>query len=270
MRHATVLLLTAGALVLGGAPAGAAAKVPTKIGGFTAKSQTVKPAASVRFSVKVTAKGKASAKRTVTLQRRVKGRWVKADRARTNKNGRVVLRHRSGRTIGSTTRLRVRVAAKGPLRAANSRVKKVTVRTPATFDARSRRILALVNEARSHERTCGSEEFAARGPLRLNAKLSRAARLHAVDMATHDFFEHTGSNGSTLADRVNAQKYLWSRLGENIAAGQDSPEEVMADWLASPGHCANIMGPFTELGAGYTTGDTRYGTYWVQDFGTPR
>ncbi|MET0768026.1 MAG: CAP domain-containing protein [Aeromicrobium sp.] len=270
MRHTIALLLTASALVLASAPAEAAATVPTKVAGFTAKAQTAAPGASVRFSAKVTVKGKASAKRWVTLQRRAGGRWVRADRARTNKYGRVVLRHRVGAKAGAAAKLRVRVSAKGRLRAANSPVKDLTVRAPWTPDARSKEILVRVNLARSTARTCGEATFAARGPLRLEAKLSEAARLHAVDMATHDFFSHVGSDGSSLSDRVDAQKYAWSRLGENIAAGQDSPREVVDAWLASPGHCANIMGPFTELGVGYATGDTPYGTYWVQDFGTPR
>ncbi|SKB04306.1 CAP domain-containing protein [Aeromicrobium choanae] len=270
MRHTIALLLTASALVVASAPAGAAATVPTKVAGFTAKSQTAAPGASVRFSVKVTAKGRASARRVVSLQRHVGGRWVRADRARTNAYGRVVLRHRVGTKAGVATKLRVRVAAKGRLRAVNSSVKKVTVRAPWTPDARSKEILSLVNEARSTARSCGSEPFAARGPVRLESRLSSAAQRHALDMATHDFFSHTGSNGSDLSDRVDAQGYDWSRLGENIAAGQQSPKQVVGAWLASPGHCRNIMGPFTELGVGYATGDTRYGTYWVQDFGTPR
>jgi len=270
MRHTIALLLTASALVLGSAPAGAATKMPTKVAGFAAASQTAAPGASLRFSVKVTAKGRASSRRVVTLQRHVGGRWVRADRARTAANGRVVLRHRVGTKAGASTKLRVHVASKGRLRAVNSKVRKVTVRAPWTPDARSRQVLALVNEARSKARTCGTETFPARPPLRLEARLSAAARLHAVDMATHDFFSHTGSNGSRLGDRVDAQRYPWSRLGENIAAGQVTPEEVVGDWMRSAGHCANIMGPFTELGFGYATGDTIYGTYWVQDFGTPR
>ena len=56
-------------------------------------------------------------------------------------------------------------------------------------------------------------------------------------------------------------------MGENIAAGQPTPESVVAGWLRSEGHCRNIMNPgFRELGLGFAQGGT-YGTYWVQDFG---
>jgi len=271
MRHTLVLLLTACALVAGGAPAGAAGTTATKVRGFTAKSQTVKPGAAVKYAVKVTARGKASKGRTVALQRRVNGRWVKADRGRTNRYGRVVLRHRVTKKAGATVQLRVRVAAKGRYRAVNSRVKKVVTRKPATFDARSQRVLTLVNAARSQARECGGESFPARGPLRLNARLTKSAQLHSADMAAHGYFSHTGRNGSSLRDRVEAQEYAWSRIGENIAAGYPTAEAVVDGWIKSPGHCSNIMAAgFTELGVGFATSDDRYGTYWVQNFGTPR
>ncbi|MTB87781.1 CAP domain-containing protein [Aeromicrobium senzhongii] len=271
MRHTFVLLLTACALLLGGAPAGAAGTTATKVRGFTSKSQTVKPGATVKYAVKVTTKGKASKGRVVTLQRRVNGRWVKVDRKRTNRHGRVVLRHRATTKAGATVKLRVRVTAKGRLRAVNSPVKKVATRTAWTPDARSQRVLALVNAARAQARECGEESFPARGPLRLNERLTRSAQAHGADMAAHGYFSHTGRNGSSLRDRVDAQGYNWSRIGENIAAGYPSPEAVVQGWVASPGHCRNIMaGGFTELGVGYAASNDKYGSYWVQNFGTPR
>ncbi|HCJ28080.1 MAG TPA: hypothetical protein DHV63_01935, partial [Pseudomonas sp.] len=60
--------------------------------------------------------------------------------------------------------------------------------------------------------------------------------------------------------------------GENIAAGQGSAEQAVSSWLASPGHCQNIMNPgFTEMGAAYATNPRSAATiYWTQVFGTPR
>ncbi|MCL3836451.1 CAP domain-containing protein [Aeromicrobium duanguangcaii] len=271
MRHTLVLLLTACALVLGGAPAGAAGTTATKVRGLTSKAQSVKPGATVKYTVKVTAQGKASKSRVATLQRRVNGRWVRADRKRTNRYGRVVLRHRVSTKAGAAVKLRVRVSAKGRYRAVNSPVKTVRTRTAWTPDARSKRVLALVNDARSTARECGAESFPARGPLRLNARLTKSAQAHGADMAAHGYFSHTGRNGSTLRDRVEAQGYSWSTIGENIAAGDPSAEAVVARWIKSAGHCRNIMAAgFTELGVGYVTSKDKYGTYWVQNFGTPR
>lgn len=270
MRHALAVLLTAGALVLGAAPAHAA--TPTRIAGFTKAGQAVKPGAALKYSVKVTAKGRASKARVVTLQRRVNGRWVKADRARTNRYGRVVLRHRAPSKAGGAVALRVRVSAKGSLKAANSPVKRVAARAPWKPDARSLEILRLVNEARASERECGAKSYEAQAPVSLNQRLTAAAQGHAKDMAVHDYFSHTGRDGSTVATRADRQGYAWRAVGENIAAGYDSAPEVMRGWLGSPGHCANLMsGAFTHLGVGYATDtSSKYGTYWVQNFGAPR
>jgi len=125
-------------------------------------------------------------------------------------------------------------------------------------------LLALVNQARSSARSCGSTPYAAAAPLSLDGRLTQAAQLHSEDMQTHDYFSHTGSDGSTLVQRVEAQGYSYSWLGEDIAYGFTTPSSVMAAWLQSPGHCANIMNPhFTNLGTGVA------GTYWTLDFGAP-
>jgi uncharacterized protein YkwD len=136
----------------------------------------------------------------------------------------------------------------------------------------SARVLELVNEARAHARRCGSERYSAVPPVRLSATLARAARAHARDMATHNFFEHTGSDGSTPTARLARTGYRWRLTGENIAYGPTSPEEVVSGWLASPGHCENIMEPrFTEMGLAYASGVTRLRPiYWVQTLATPR
>lgn len=270
MRHILAVLLTAAALVLGAAPAHAA--TPTRIAGFTKAGQAVKPGTALKYSVKVTTKGRASKARVVTLQRRVNGTWVKVDRARTNRYGRVVLRYRAPAKAGAAIALRVRVSAKGSLKAANSPAKRVAARAPWKPDARSQEILRLVNEARASERTCGQKTYEAQAPVSLNQRLTAAAKGHAKDMAVHDYFSHTGRDGATVADRVDRQGYDWRSVGENIAAGYDSPAEVMRGWLRSPGHCANLMSDaFTHLGVGYATdSSSRYGTYWVQNFGAPR
>ena len=63
--------------------------------------------------------------------------------------------------------------------------------------------------------------------------------------------------------------YDYYMIGENLAAGQATPAQVMADWMESAGHRANILeASFVELGVGVRTGGT-YGTYWVQEFGRP-
>lgn len=99
----------------------------------------------------------------------------------------------------------------------------------------------------------------------LNSRLGTAAQLHAKDMATHNYFSHTGLNGSTLASRANDAGYDYRYIGENIAKGYQTPEQVVTGWMNSKGHRDNILNSnYTEVGFGYADEND---TYWVQLFG---
>jgi uncharacterized protein YkwD len=139
--------------------------------------------------------------------------------------------------------------------------------------AAGQRVLDLVNQARATPRRCGNRAFGAARPLRWNDTLAEASRLHAEDMARHSYFSHTGRDGSDPAQRVERAGYRYRAVGENIAGGtQMQPEDAVADWIKSPGHCANLMDPaYTEMGAAFAV-DARsdLGVYWTQAFGTPR
>lgn len=137
--------------------------------------------------------------------------------------------------------------------------------------AASQRVLALVNHARAHPRQCGNRQFGAAPPLEWNDKLEQAAARHAADMAEHQYLEHKGRDGSTPSQRITRVGYRWRGIGENVAAGQPTPEEVVDDWLSSPGHCANIMEPtFAEMGVAFSVNmKTAAAVYWAQEFGRP-
>ena len=132
-------------------------------------------------------------------------------------------------------------------------------------------VLALVNEARSKPRTCGDQKFDAAPAVEWDAKLASTALAHSRDMANRNYFAHAGADGSMVGDRAAREGYEWTRIGENIAAGQGSIERAMSSWLTSPSHCVNIMQPaFTQMGAAYflnPASDTCI--YWTQVFGTP-
>ncbi|MDV6376215.1 CAP domain-containing protein [Deinococcus arenicola] len=128
-------------------------------------------------------------------------------------------------------------------------------------------VLQLVNSARAQARSCGSASFAAAPALSMSAQLAQAAQGHASDMAAQNYFSHTSNDGRTFEQRITATGYAFRTIGENIAAGQSTPQQVVAGWLQSEGHCRNIMNPsFRELGVGYAKGGS-YSHYWVQDFG---
>jgi uncharacterized protein YkwD len=134
------------------------------------------------------------------------------------------------------------------------------------------RALELVNQARARGARCGDQSFAPAPALSLSGTLGGVASGHAFDMAQHNYFEHVDLAGHTPADRVRAVGYQEKLVGENIAYGPQTVEEVVRGWLDSPGHCANIMDPrFTEMGIAWTPGQVgRRGLYWVQVFAQPR
>ena len=133
-------------------------------------------------------------------------------------------------------------------------------------------MLAEINRRRASAQSCGSRgSFPAAGALSWNDQLFAAAAGHAKDMVARSFFSHTGSSGSSVADRVSAAGYAWSTVAENIAAGQPSVTRVVDAWMNSDGHCANLMNPaFSELGAGYAVDPkSDAGIYWTALFGSP-
>ncbi|WP_027482102.1 CAP domain-containing protein [Deinococcus pimensis] len=139
----------------------------------------------------------------------------------------------------------------------------------AAFEAE---VLRLTNDARARGYDCAAKRFGGgpvRGPLRRNANLDVAARAQSAGMAFGGYFDHVSAlDGSAPGDRARASGYAWTKVAENIAGGQKTPQEVVTGWLQSPGHCRNIMGDYEEIGLSYVTRDgTTYGTYWTQVFG---
>ena len=99
--------------------------------------------------------------------------------------------------------------------------------------------------------------------------LAQVALVHSKDMNDRKFFDHNNPDGKSPFDRMKQAGLQYRRAAENIAAGQTSPEEVVAGWMNSPGHRANILNPDLKLlGVGYYKGNGPYRTYWTQNFMT--
>ena len=132
------------------------------------------------------------------------------------------------------------------------------------------KVLDLINSARTQPRQCGTQAFSPTTPLTWNATLATAAETHTRDMANNNYFDHKDRTGGTPGDRAELAGYIAQQVGENIAAGHDTPRKVVDGWLASPGHCANVMNPqFRELGAAYAVDPkSDAGIYWTALFGT--
>ena len=118
-------------------------------------------------------------------------------------------------------------------------------------------VLQLVNQERSKQGL---------GSLKLSTTLTDIATTKAKDMAVNNYFSHTSPTYGSPFQMLQHFGVSYRSAGENIAAGQKSPQEVMNAWMNSSGHRANILnGSYTELGVGYYQGGS-YGTEWVQLF----
>jgi uncharacterized protein YkwD len=132
--------------------------------------------------------------------------------------------------------------------------------TEAQLRALEARVLDLVNQERAKLGI---------SPYTVSSQLSDAARRHSLDMATHNFANHTGSDGSSFATRIQDTGYQGFLWGENINFGVATAEEAMNGWMSSPGHRANILGVFVDMGVAvaFSANSNYGGYYWTMDFG---
>ncbi len=144
---------------------------------------------------------------------------------------------------------------------------------PLAAAAAAQTLLDEINRWRALGASCGAKRMPSAPPMRWSALLHRAAELHVRDMAPQrgGSIGHTGSNGSDVGQRAEAAGYRWSSVGENVAAGQPTASSTLAQWMASPGHCSNIMNAaFADVAvAGLHLPGTTYNHYWVMVLGRP-
>ena len=137
---------------------------------------------------------------------------------------------------------------------------------PAVVDAQAeQQVVEFLNAER---RQNGLSE------LRASTELADAARFHARDLAEDDYLEHDSydrSGGRLVKSCEWSERVLrfvpgTRQLAENIAAGAETPREVVDGWMGSSVHRHNMLGAaYTRVGVGYWTGG-RGGFYWVADF----
>lgn len=132
--------------------------------------------------------------------------------------------------------------------------------TYRTGDARLDRVLDLTNAERARHGL---------GPLELDDRLMQAAQGHSDCQASRRTMTHEGPRGESPGDRITATDYEWRRWAENVAMGYRTPDDVVAAWMNSPGHRANILkSTITEIGLGLAYGSDG-APYWTQLFATP-
>ena len=138
------------------------------------------------------------------------------------------------------------------------------------FTEQARLRLAQLRAAGADCRSRG--RFAPTGALQPNAQLAAAAAGHSHDMATRDYFAHQTPEGIGPGARIAATGYDARMWAENIAAGYADVPAVFDAWLASDGHCANLMHPGAlDFGlACVRVSGARYRSYWTFKLGAPR
>ncbi|MFC4099775.1 CAP domain-containing protein [Paenibacillus xanthanilyticus] len=116
----------------------------------------------------------------------------------------------------------------------------------------AQQVLTIVNKERAN---------AGLKPLSMNASLSKVAMAKAQDMHNNNYFSHQSPTYGSPFDMIKAFGITYRTAGENIAKGQRTPQEVMTQWMNSPGHRANILkNGYTQIGIAYYKGE------WVQQF----
>jgi uncharacterized protein YkwD len=130
-------------------------------------------------------------------------------------------------------------------------------------------ILQRINALRARGAQCGARRMPPAPPLAWNDALFSAAARHSLDMAAHDYFDHTDPRGWRADQRVAAEGYRWRAIAENIAGGDGSVSSVMRGWERSPDHCEAMLDrSFADVGvACVERPDSKWGTYWTMELG---
>lgn len=98
--------------------------------------------------------------------------------------------------------------------------------------------------------------------LKVDLKLSAAARDHSNDMKEKNFFDHTSPVPGKKTFIQRARKFGVLAMGENIHQGSDRGADAIEDWHHSPGHHKSMFSAdFGSVGLG------KSGDYWTQMFG---
>ena len=185
---------------------------------------------------------------------------------RTHTHRRSTVRHHPTHHVSHTTHVSLPIDGEGCQ-------DTTLIPTEANLELVREATLCLINRERTHS---GEQ------PLRADGDLESSAQGHSTSMSTHGYFEHVSPGGSTPLSRMRESGYLSPstpgyEVGENIAWGSytlSTPASIVAAWMASPPHRANILRPtYRDTGIGISPhlpssfADGEGGAIYTQDFG---
>ena len=129
-----------------------------------------------------------------------------------------------------------------------------TTQTSGTLSAFEQKVVDLTNQVRANNGLPA---------LKVDPTLGKMAHEKARDMSANNYFSHTSPTYGSPFDMMKQFGITYNYAGENIAMGQQTPQEVVNSWMNSQGHRENILNPnYNYIGVGYVA----QGNYWVQDF----
>lgn len=147
-----------------------------------------------------------------------------------------------------------KAAAPAQKRAATAKTETTSTSAPSSSNY-ERRVVELVNIERQKNGL---------SPLTLDSAISNVARIKSKDMSDNNYFAHHSPTYGSAGDMLTQFGIKYSAWGENIAAGQRTPEDVVNGWMNSEGHKANILSSdFSKIGVGYVNNGR---PHWTQIF----
>lgn len=130
--------------------------------------------------------------------------------------------------------------------------------------------LAALNALRAQARQCGATSWPAAPALRAHPLLAGTAHRYAQELAARDRIDHVGAAGDSLRARLRESGYVMRLSAENLAGGPETLDEALAQWLASPAHCENLMlAEVQDVGLACVSGPGRLQRYWVLHLAAP-
>lgn len=131
-------------------------------------------------------------------------------------------------------------------------------------------VRAALAALRAQPQQCGARLWPAVPALRESPVLDTTARRFAQELAARDRIDHVGAAGDSLRMRLREAGYAMRLSAENLAGGPETLDEALAQWLASPAHCENLMlAEVQEFGLACVSGPGRFQRYWVLHLAAP-
>ncbi len=134
---------------------------------------------------------------------------------------------------------------------------KINIPSIDDVKALEQKVINLVNQQRANNGLPA---------LKANWEVCRVARYKSQDMIDKRYFDHQSPTYGSPFNMMENFGIRFSAAGENIAYGQETPADVMNNWMNSPGHRSNILNPtYNQIGVGVAKASN--GTcYWTQMF----